>query len=85
MPAWNPHRHHAVRVSCSEARVFPADLRHEQSPQQLIDFAIRQFGVIDLLVNNAGATKRGDFLQLTEEDWQERFALKFCFALAGLC
>jgi 3-oxoacyl-[acyl-carrier protein] reductase len=61
----------------SEARIFPADLRLEPSPRQLIEFAIQQFGALDLLVNNAGATKRGDFLQLTEEDWQDGFALKF--------
>jgi 3-oxoacyl-[acyl-carrier protein] reductase len=32
-------------------------------------------------VNNAGATKRGDFLQLTEEDWRDGFALKFYSAV----
>jgi len=43
----------------------------------LIDFAIEKFGAIDVLVNNAGATKRGDFFELTEEDWHDGFALKF--------
>jgi 3-oxoacyl-[acyl-carrier protein] reductase len=28
-------------------------------------------------VNNTGATKRADFFTLTEEDWQDGFALKF--------
>jgi NAD(P)-dependent dehydrogenase (short-subunit alcohol dehydrogenase family) len=28
-------------------------------------------------VNNAGATRRGAFLALNEEDWQDSFALKF--------
>jgi len=32
---------------------------------------------LDLLVNNAGATRRGDFFTLTEEDFQDGFALKF--------
>jgi 3-oxoacyl-[acyl-carrier protein] reductase len=32
---------------------------------------------IDIVVNNAGATKRGDFLTLSEEDWTDGFALKF--------
>jgi 3-oxoacyl-[acyl-carrier protein] reductase len=39
------------------------------------------FGGIDLLVNNAGATKRGDFLSLTEADWTDGFALKFYAAV----
>ena len=34
------------------------------------------FSQIDLLVNNAGATKRGDFLSLPDTDWQDGFALK---------
>ncbi len=33
------------------------------------------------MVNNAGATKRGDFLTLTEEDWRAGFALKFLGAV----
>ena len=36
-----------------------------------------RFGRLDLLVNNAGATKRADFFTLSEEDWQDGFALKF--------
>jgi 3-oxoacyl-[acyl-carrier protein] reductase len=30
-----------------------------------------------LLVNNAGATKRGDFLDLADEEWKDGFDLKF--------
>ncbi|HQN40782.1 MAG TPA: SDR family oxidoreductase, partial [Pseudomonadales bacterium] len=59
------------------AVIFPTDLRDPQAPQRLIDFAIERFGTIDLLVNNAGATRRGDFLQLSEADWEDGFALKF--------
>ena len=67
-----------VAASCAfEALAFPVDLRQQEAPQQLVDFAMERLGAIDLLVNNAGATKRGDFLQLTEEDWQDGFALKF--------
>ena len=29
------------------------------------------------VVNNAGATRRGDFFELTEADWSDGFALKF--------
>ncbi|MGO8837007.1 MAG: SDR family oxidoreductase [Limisphaerales bacterium] len=60
---------------------FAADLRDENAPQKLVEFAVGKFGSIDLLVNNAGATKRGDFLQLTEEDWRDGFALKFYSAV----
>ncbi len=67
-----------VARSCpSQALVFPVDLREPDAPRRLVDFAVAGFGGVDLLVNNAGATKRGDFLQLTEDDWQDGFALKF--------
>ena len=57
------------------------DLRDEAAPQRLIDIAGEKFGSIDLLVNNAGATKRGDFLELSEADWHDGFALKFFSAV----
>jgi NAD(P)-dependent dehydrogenase (short-subunit alcohol dehydrogenase family) len=67
-----------VAKSC-HTEVIPValDLREEAAPQRLIDIAVEKFGAIDVLVNNAGATKRGDFLALTEADWQDGFALKF--------
>ncbi|GAA5176706.1 glucose 1-dehydrogenase [Niveibacterium umoris] len=66
----------AAQCDC-DVRLFPADLREPDAPQRLIDFALAEFGTIDVLVNNAGATRRGDFLELTEADWEDGFALKF--------
>jgi NAD(P)-dependent dehydrogenase (short-subunit alcohol dehydrogenase family) len=57
--------------------VFPADLRESAAPGQAIAAAVAHFGRLDLLMNNAGATRRADFFGLTEEDWQDGFALKF--------
>jgi len=53
------------------------DLRVPDAPQRLADFAVDKNKRIDIVVNNAGATKRGEFTQLTEEDWADGFALKF--------
>lgn len=67
-----------VARSCGENVVVVAgDLREKELPGMIIDLAVEKFGTIDLLVNNAGATKRGDFLELTDEDWRDGFALKF--------
>jgi len=60
-----------------EAVFLPLDLRLPDAPGRLADFAMKTFGRIDIVVNNAGATKRGDFADLTEEDWADGFALKF--------
>ena len=53
------------------------DLREKDAPGKLIEQLKRDFGALDVLVNNAGATKRGDFLNLTDDDWADGYALKF--------
>jgi 3-oxoacyl-[acyl-carrier protein] reductase len=60
-----------------KARFATTDLRQDDAPATLVVAAKRAFGRIDILVNNAGTTKRGDFLELTDADWQDGYALKF--------
>jgi 3-oxoacyl-[acyl-carrier protein] reductase len=52
------------------------DLRLLDAPDRLVEFALERTGGIDIVVNNAGATRRGPFLSLSEEDWADGFALK---------
>jgi NAD(P)-dependent dehydrogenase (short-subunit alcohol dehydrogenase family) len=59
------------------AAAIALDLRKPETPAQLAEFALRRFGAIDIVVNNAGATKRGEFENLSEDDWADGFALKF--------
>ena len=54
-----------------------ADLSQPETPDTVVKAALDAFGRIDVVVNNAGATKRGDFFALTEEDFISGFALKF--------
>jgi 3-oxoacyl-[acyl-carrier protein] reductase len=54
-----------------------ADLSTVEGVELAVRAAEREFGRLDILVNNAGSAARGDFLALTEEDWQSGFALKF--------
>lgn len=61
--------------------VFASDLTREGAAAGFVEAAVARFGRIDLLVNNAGATKRGDFLALTEQDWSDGFGLKFVGAV----
>lgn len=65
----------------NDSLVIPADLRKTDSANQVVSETIDRFGKLDLLVNNAGATQRGDFLSLTDDDWQDGFALKFHAAM----
>lgn len=68
---------HEIQRAGGEAASLALDLRIPEAPVQLAGFAIEKFGGIDIVVNNAGATKRGEFLNLTDEDWADGFALKF--------
>jgi NAD(P)-dependent dehydrogenase (short-subunit alcohol dehydrogenase family) len=68
---------HLTTTASIQVHVVSADLRDPDAPAQAVAQAVARFGRLDLLVNNAGATKRADFFSLTEEDWQDGFALKF--------
>src|SRR5512138_2607657 len=61
----------------TDCLVQVVDLRTPDAAAAVVDATVKRFGRIDLLVNNAGATKRGDFFELTDADWADGFALKF--------
>jgi len=65
----------------TDCLVQAVDLRTPGAASTVVEATIKKFGAIDLLVNNAGATKRGDFFELTDEDWADGFALKFFGAM----
>ncbi len=70
-----------ARALPNESLVQAVDLREADTADQVVAATIEKFGKLDLLVNNAGATKRGDFLALTDDEWSDGFALKFYGAM----
>jgi 3-oxoacyl-[acyl-carrier protein] reductase len=61
-----------------------ADLRREEDCEKVFRFVADRRGRCDVLVNSAGATRAGAFLDLGDEVWQDGFALKF-FGCVRLC
>ncbi len=55
---------------------FQADLMDLDAAQRCVDEAVARFGKLDILVNCAGSTKRGEFAKLTDEDWASGYGLK---------
>jgi NAD(P)-dependent dehydrogenase (short-subunit alcohol dehydrogenase family) len=55
---------------------MPADLTDPQVIKRVVARCIERFGRIDILVNNAGSIRAGDFLKITDEQWQEDLSLK---------
>jgi len=70
-----------IRGAGGEAGSIALDLRLPDAPARLVDFAVNRFGRLDIVINNAGATRRGEFLALTDDDWSDGFALKFFAAV----
>jgi 3-oxoacyl-[acyl-carrier protein] reductase len=73
-----------ARLLGRKAAIYAADLTATEEPAGLVAALTRAFGRLDVLVNNAGGTRRGSFFQQTEQDWREGFELKF-FAHVRLC
>lgn len=70
-----------IKSAGGKATFVNRDLRDPAAPQAVVNATLDAHGAIDIVVNNAGATKHGDFLELTEEDWIDGFALKFFCAV----
>jgi NAD(P)-dependent dehydrogenase (short-subunit alcohol dehydrogenase family) len=56
---------------------YAADLRTAEGCEGLHAAATGTFDHVDVLVNCAGATKAGPFLELDDDTWEDGFALKF--------
>jgi NAD(P)-dependent dehydrogenase (short-subunit alcohol dehydrogenase family) len=60
------------------------DLRTMEGCQALFKRVSEKPGRCDILVNCAGATRAGNFLELNDDSWSDGFALKF-FGCVRLC
>ena len=53
------------------AIAIKVDVADKQSVQAMVDQTTKEFGRIDVLVNNAGIIRRGSLETMTDEDWHE--------------
>jgi 3-oxoacyl-[acyl-carrier protein] reductase len=59
----------ARAAGAADARAFHADLRDGDAAERLVGEVVHAFGRLDGLVNNAGITQVGPFLEITPEEW----------------
>jgi len=67
----------AVAAAGPAPLTVAADLRTLAGCEQLFAAVNQRFGRCDVLINNAGATKGGKFLEQADDAWTDGFALKF--------
>jgi NAD(P)-dependent dehydrogenase (short-subunit alcohol dehydrogenase family) len=60
-----------------EVLAVPADVTRPEEVERFVDAATDHFGRIDILFNNAGRSFARSFLDVSDEDWQADFDLKF--------
>jgi 3-oxoacyl-[acyl-carrier protein] reductase len=58
-----------IQAAGGKAAAFQADVSNVPAAQDLIKFAVETFGDLHILVNNAGITKDGLIMLMSEEDW----------------
>jgi len=63
----------AIASNGPRALALQADVGNTQDIDRLVRETIARFGKIDVLVNNAGVTRRAYIMDLTEDDWDRIF------------
>jgi NAD(P)-dependent dehydrogenase (short-subunit alcohol dehydrogenase family) len=59
----------AIMSTQRKSLAVQADVGDLQQIDRMVRTAIEQFGQIDILLNNAGVTRRADIMDITEADW----------------
>jgi NAD(P)-dependent dehydrogenase (short-subunit alcohol dehydrogenase family) len=64
-----------IRAAGGQAEFIGADVTNPESVKAMVDEAIRLFGRIDVLFNNAGISGVGTVVEVEPEDWERVFAV----------
>jgi 3-oxoacyl-[acyl-carrier protein] reductase len=77
---------HELQSFGTKVKGYKSDASDFASAEKLVDDVMAEFGRVDIVVNNAGITKDGLLMRMTEEQWDEvlRVNLKSIFNLTKL-
>ncbi|MHC4938442.1 MAG: SDR family oxidoreductase [Planctomycetota bacterium] len=64
-----------VRTDVDEGDWIVGDIGEEETVDRAIDFAVRSYGGLDIVVSNAGVAKPAPIEELSLEDWEKSFAV----------
>ncbi len=66
-----------IRAEGAEVLALPMDVTEAGEPERLVQETADRFGRIDIYVGNVGGNRRGDFEELSDEDWDDLINLNF--------
>jgi meso-butanediol dehydrogenase/(S,S)-butanediol dehydrogenase/diacetyl reductase len=74
----------AIRKDGGEATAVQVDVADRTSVQAMIKAAVRAYGRLDVMFNNAGISKAGQFLEATEADFSRIMGINALGVLIGM-
>ena len=70
-----------LREGGTPVAALALDVTDPKAGTKLVELADSKFGRVDVLVNNVGGNRRGQFVDLSDEDWSELLDLNLLSAL----
>lgn len=77
-----------IKQKGGKAKAYRADVSDYAAVKGMVDAVVKDFGALNILVNNAGLAKRQRFVETTPEDWKKQIdiclygAIHCCHAAA---
>jgi 3-oxoacyl-[acyl-carrier protein] reductase len=60
-----------IRSRGGQAAVVPGNVTSRETAQRMVDTAVKEFGTVDILINNAGITRDAMLHKMTDEQWDQ--------------
>jgi len=71
-------------LKSDQARFFKTDVSKAAEVKSLIDYAVKEFGGLDIFVNNAGIGLTGEITSLEDETWEKVISVNLNGVFYGL-
>jgi len=72
---WLSETEQAITALGRKTLTLATDVSQATNVQQTVDEALKAFGRLDILINNAGITRDGFLVRMSEEDWDQVLAV----------